>query len=97
MALVAAGGYALATILMKLMAEATSPLLIAGVAAILAVTVTAEVLLLRQVDLGLAYIAVIATETILVLGFAFVIGEPLTAREMAGGALVITGAAMVAF
>ncbi|SNT39821.1 hypothetical protein [Tropicimonas sediminicola] len=97
LAIVAAIGYALATLLMKLTAESATLLLIAAIGVVLAVTVTSEIFLLRQVDLGMAYIAIIATETLLVLGITFIIGEPLTPKEMIGGALVITGAAMVSF
>lgn len=97
LAIAAAIGYALATFLMKLTAESATVLLIAAIGGVLAVTVASEIFLLRQVDLGMAYIAIIATETLLVLAVTFVIGEPLTAREMFGGALVIAGAAMVSF
>lgn len=97
LAIGAAVGYALATLLMKLTAEGATLLLVVAIGVVLAVTVASEVLLLRQVDLGMAYIAIIATETLLVLGITFLVGETLTPREMAGGALVITGAAMVSF
>ncbi|SNT16424.1 hypothetical protein [Tropicimonas sediminicola] len=97
LALGAALGYTIATIIMKYMADTTDTLLIGAVAAVLALTVIAEVHLLRQVDLGLAYVAIIATESILVLLFALMIGETLSPREMAGAALVVAGAVMVSF
>ena len=97
MALVAAAGYALATFLMKITAETGNLFPVAAIAVVLCVTVVAEILLMREVDLGLAYIAIIATETLLVLACTFVIGEPLSAREIAGGALVVSGAALVSF
>lgn len=97
LALGAALGYTIATILMKYMADRVDTLLIAAVAVVLVLTVVAEVQLLKQVDLGLAYVAIIATESILVLLFAYFIGESLSPRELVGGALVVTGAVMVSF
>lgn len=95
-ALVAAGGYAIATLLMKLMAEngfALTPVL--GIGLIFVATVMAEVFLMRQVDLGIAYIVVVGVETLLVLGAAYYIGEGLSARELLGGAFVVAGMTMV--
>ena len=97
LALIAALGYALATFLMKLAAGTPSMVLLAFLAIILMGTVSAEIFLLRQVDLGLAYIAIIATETLLVLCYAFAIGEGLSGRELLGGVFVIAGVALVSF
>ncbi|GGC18256.1 hypothetical protein GCM10011363_38610 [Marivita lacus] len=95
---IAAGlGYAVATILMKIASHETTTVLIGTIAIVLAAVVTAEILLLRQVDLGLAYIAIMATETLLVLGAAYFVGQPLSGRELAGGALVLAGVAIVSF
>lgn len=97
LAVAAAIGYALATLLMKMAAESPAMLVFAGIAIALMATATAEVLLLRQVDLGMAYIAIIATETLVVLAATVLIGEPLSAKQMLGGALVIAGATLVSF
>ncbi|MCB1336117.1 MAG: 5-aminolevulinate synthase [Maritimibacter sp.] len=97
LAVAAAIGYALATLLMKIAAGNPTLLIAAAICAALVATAMAEVLLLRQVDLGLAYIAIIATETLVVLAASYLIGEPLTAKQMAGGALVVLGASLVSF
>ena len=66
-------------------------------AIVLLATVFAEIALLRKVDLGLAYIAIIATESLLVLAYALWIGEGLSVREWTGAGLVIVGATMVSY
>lgn len=97
LAISAGVGYAIATLLMKLAAENTTTVIVGAIVLVLAGVVTAEILLLREVDLGLAYIAIMATETILVLAATYFVGQPLSPRELAGGALVAVGVAMVSF
>ena len=60
-------------------------------------TVFAEIALLRRVELGLAYIAIIATESLLVLGYALYVGEGLSSREWLGAGFVIIGATLVSY
>lgn len=93
--LVAGVGYAVATILMKLASEDATTIILGAIVLMLAAVVTAEILLLRQVDLGIAYIAIMATETLLVLGATYFVGQPLSGRELAGGALVLAGVIVV--
>ncbi len=95
--IVAALGYGLATILMKILSERVDVLLPAVLATILIATVFAEITLLRKVELGLAYIAIIATETLLILGFALYVGEGLTISEWLGAGFVIIGATLVSY
>ena len=95
--LVAALGYGLATILMKTLSDRVDLILPTMLAIVLLATVFAEIALLRKVDLGLAYIAIIATESLLVLGYALWIGEGLSVREWMGAGFVIAGAAMVSY
>lgn len=97
LAIAAGVGYAIATILMKIASEDATTIVIGAIALMLAGVVTAEILLLRQIDLGLAYIAIMATETLLVLGAAYFVGQPLSGREIAGGVLVLAGVAIVSF
>lgn len=97
LALAAALGYGVSTILMKHFSYGYALLPLALLVAVLTGTVVSEVLLLRQVELGLAYIAIIATESLLVLTYAFVIGEGLSRQEMAGAAFVLVGVALVSF
>lgn len=97
LAIAAGVGYAIATLLMKIASESTTVAVIGGIALVLAGVVTAEILLLRQVDLGVAYIAIMATETLIVLAATYFIGQPLSGRELTGGMLVVLGVAMVSF
>jgi small multidrug resistance pump len=97
LAITAGVGYAVATVMMKVAAENTTSLIVGSIFLILAVVVAAEILLLRQMDLGVAYIAIIATETLLVLAATYFVGQPLSAKELAGGAFVVLGVALVSF
>jgi len=92
----AAVGYAIATVGMKLTAGGValsgSALLIAGFAA----AAIAEVVLLRDASLGQLYMMIIGVETLVVLTYAWTIGEGLAAHQLAGGALVVVGVAVLA-
>ncbi len=91
----AALGYVAATYLMKLVAQSGNCGYVGMIAPALLLSVVAEILLLRRVELGLAYIAIIAVETLLVLAIASAIGEGLSPREWLGGSLVIAGTLLV--
>jgi drug/metabolite transporter (DMT)-like permease len=92
----AAGGYALAAIAMKLMAQSgTTHAMLLALVVFFVVIVLAEVQLLRHMDLSNVYIAIIAAETVMVLAYAVWAGETLTAREIAGGGMVIAGTILV--
>lgn len=97
LAIAAGVGYAIATLLMKTAADNTTLFVIATIALVLAAVVTAEILLLRQIDLGVAYIAIMATETMLVLAATYFVGQPLSVKELTGGALVVIGVSLVSF
>lgn len=97
LAIAAGVGYAIATLLMKTASGHTTVLVVGMIGLVLAAVVTAEILLLRQVDLGAAYIAIMATETLLVLAATYFVGQPLSAKELTGGVLVIVGVSMVGF
>jgi len=92
--LVAAFGYALATIGMKLAANnwtlVASAIIVAGFVA----ATLAEVVLLQKADLGVIYITIIGVETLMVLAFAAAIGETPDLETLAGAGLVIAGIAL---
>lgn len=67
--------------------------LIIGMA--LGLAVLAEIALLRQHSLGLTYITILGAETLIVLTVAFLIGEGLGPRELAGAGLVLAGTAVI--
>ena len=89
--IVTASGYVLATVGMKLIATAGTAPGFYALAAGIVVIILAEVALLRQTDLALAYIGVMAAETLLVLLYAMAIGEMFTLRQGAGAAMVLVG------
>lgn len=90
--LLAAGGYALATAGMKLAAHGQ----VSRTAIVLIVigflfAASAEVILMTRSELAVVYVAVISTETLLVLMLAFAFGEHLNPRQIAGGILALVG------
>jgi drug/metabolite transporter (DMT)-like permease len=89
--MLAAGGYALATVGMKIASEAPGPLALALLAAGFAAAVAAEIILLRQADLPVVYIAIVVGETALILAYSWLIGEMPSSRQLAGGAMVMAG------
>ncbi len=95
LAVLAAMGYGVATIGMKL-ASGHWTFLAFGLIALGFVAATqAEVVLMRGVTLGALYLMIIAIETLIVLTYAYSIGEGLSARDMSGGVLIFLGLAIV--
>ncbi|MEM6578690.1 MAG: 5-aminolevulinate synthase [Pseudomonadota bacterium] len=94
-AVTAAAGYGIATIGMKLAsAEWTAAALALILLGFIAAT-QAEVVLMRSIPLGELYLIIIALETLIVLGYAYSIGEGLSSRDAAGGMLILMGLAIV--
>lgn len=94
--LITALGYVLATLGMK--GAANGALILGGLLAFggFLAAFVAEVILMRQTHLSVLYLLIIGVETILILGFAFGIGEGLSLRQAIGASLVLTGLAIVA-
>ena len=91
----AALAYAAATFGIKLASTAvTVTALVLIIGGFFLATVT-EAALLRQTDLGVAYLAIIAVETLAVLAIAALIGEGLNFKQMLGAGFVLTGIALV--
>ena len=88
-------GYGAATLAMNAASTTPSPFAITAIVLCLGLAVLTEVLLSQRTDLGLAYIAVLAAETTIIILVASAIGEGLGLRDMAGGALVLVGAAIL--
>lgn len=93
--LIASIGYGAATIGMKAASTSVSLFAILAIAVCLAAAVLAEVVLLRQVHLGLAYVVILGVETVLVLITAYALGEGLGPRQMTGAMLVLIGAGVI--
>ncbi|WP_306736935.1 5-aminolevulinate synthase [Marimonas arenosa] len=92
---VAALGYAIATIGMKLASGNWTLLALALLLVGFYAATHAEVTLMRNIDLGALYLVIIAVETVVVLGFAWLIGEGLGPRDALGGVLVLAGLAVI--
>lgn len=88
---ITAFGYTLTTIGMKVIVTQSSALgwllLVLG----LGTFVVAEIELLRQTKLAVAYIAILAAETLLVIGYSASIGEFFSLRQAFGAGLVMVG------
>ncbi|WP_371223276.1 5-aminolevulinate synthase [Roseovarius sp. 2305UL8-3] len=95
LALMAAMGYGLATIGMKLASGHWT--MLAGGLILLGffAAMQSEIILMRGVELGVLYLVIIAAETLIVLGYAFAIGEGLSLRESFGALLIFAGIAVV--
>lgn len=95
LALMAAVGYGLATIGMKLASGHWT--MLAGILILLGffAAMHAEITLMRDVELGVLYLVIIAAETLIVLGYAFAIGEGLNLRESLGGVMILAGLMVV--
>ncbi len=89
--LITALSYTLATVGMKLVSQDVvttgATIMVVG----LVVAVLAEIALLRKTDLSIVYITIVASETILVLLYAAMIGEGFGLRQATGAALVVAG------
>lgn len=92
---VSALGYTVATIGMKLASTGITAVAVGIIVLGFVAATLAEVSLLRGADLGVIYITIIGVETLLVLGFAALIGEGLDLRRVAGAGFVIVGIALV--
>lgn len=93
--LLAALGYSGATIGMKMGSSAVTVLAIVVMAAGFVLAAVSEVIILRSADLGIVYISIIGVETLIVLTYAWSIGEGLNLRQLGGAGLVLAGLAVV--
>jgi len=87
--------YAVATFAMKQASDAPNVLLYAMIALCFSVAAITEIIVLRQMNLGIAYILILATESLLVVSLAGLVGEGFGPRELAGAGLVLVGTAIL--
>ncbi len=87
--------YAAAAVGMKWASDGHGVAAAVLIVACLGVAAVLEIILLQRVSLGLAYVAILVAETLLILGVAMAMGEGLNARQMAGAAMVLAGAAVI--
>ena len=95
LAVLAAIGYGVATIGMKLASDNWSTPAFTLISLGFVAAVLAEIVLMRGITLGVLYLVIIAFETIIVLGYAFAIGEGLSPKEALGGVMILLGLAVV--
>ena len=95
LALSAATGYALATWGMKAASGGLSPTAILVMAGGFTAAAVAEVMLLRHAHLSTIYVTIVAVETLLVISYAYTIGEGFTAIQVGGAGLVLAGLALL--
>lgn len=95
LAVIAALGYGIATIGMKVASGqwtlVAAVLIIAGFIA----ATQSEIVLMRDIHLGELYLVIIAVETLVVLSYAYAIGEGLSPRDAAGGVLILIGLGVI--
>ncbi len=89
--LTAALAYAIATAGIKMASTIISPPALALIFMGFALATVAEIVLLRQADLGVIYIAIVTVETLMVLTLAAFIGEGLNMKQLFGAGLVLAG------
>jgi multidrug transporter EmrE-like cation transporter len=93
--LVAALGYSTATIGMKMGSSALTGIAIAIMVVGLAAAIFGEILVLKSSDLGPIYIAIIGIESLIVMLYAWYIGEAMSLRQIGGAGLVVFGLILV--
>jgi uncharacterized membrane protein len=93
--LVASLGYSGATIGMKMASDIWSKNAVLFLLSGFLAATFAEIILMRGINLGVLYLVIIAVETLIVLTYAFSIGEGLTPRQIVGAGFVLVGLAVV--
>ncbi|ARE82603.1 conserved membrane hypothetical protein [Roseovarius sp. EC-HK134] len=88
-------GYSIATIGLKMGSSTISLAAIGLVALGFGAAALCEIEILRHVDLGVVYISIIGLETLIVLSYAWFIGEALSVRQIGGATMVLAGLAVV--
>jgi small multidrug resistance pump len=93
--LMAASGYSVAKIGLKMGATALNGAAVLVIALGLGAAVVGELTALRNANLGPIYIAIIGTESLIVMLYAWFIGEPLSTRQIGGAGMVVAGLILV--
>ncbi|HHI69844.1 MAG TPA: 5-aminolevulinate synthase [Rhodobacteraceae bacterium] len=93
--LAASLGYSGATIGMKMASGAWSATAVLFLLSGFLAATFAEIILMRGINLGALYLIIIAVETLIVLAYAFSIGEGLTTQQIVGAGFVLVGLAIV--
>lgn len=95
LAIIAALGYGVATIGMKFASGQWTVVAITLIILGFVAATQSEVVLMRDIHLGELYLVIIAVETLVVLSYAYAIGEGLSMRDAAGGVLILLGLGVI--
>jgi small multidrug resistance pump len=93
--MLSATGYAVATAGMKLASGGVTFVAVSLMAFGLVGAVIGEIILLRHSELGVIYMCILATESLLILGLAIFWGENFTEMQIFGAVLVLSGLFLV--
>lgn len=91
----AAGGYALATLGMKLASDQLNTVALALMIVGFVAAAALEIVLLKNANLALIYIGIMVVESVLVMVFAAMLGDTLTVKQLSGAAMVLLGFMLV--
>lgn len=90
-----AGGYAVATLGMKLASDQLNAQALTLIVIGLASAALAEIVVLRHANLAVIYLGIIAFESLLVLSISAVVGDTLSAQQVLGASLLLLGVGLV--
>lgn len=90
----AALGYTVATVGMKLAADRSYGLAAVAIIAGFAVVIVTEIFLLRRADMTIVYVTIIGVETLMILAAGAMMGEVVDMRRILGAGCVVAGIAL---
>jgi len=92
--ILAALGYTVATVGMKLAADRSYALAAVLIIAGFALVIVTEIFLLRRADMTIVYVTIIGVETIMILAAGAMMGEVVDMRRILGAGCVVVGIAL---
>lgn len=90
----AALGYTVATVGLKLAADRSYGLAVALIIAGFALVIVTEIFLLRRADMTIVFVAIIGVETLMILAAGAMMGEVVDMRRILGAGCVVAGIAL---
>ncbi|WP_139257551.1 5-aminolevulinate synthase [Natronohydrobacter thiooxidans] len=93
--ILAAAGYTVATVGLKLAAERSYALASVLIFAGFLLVIVTQIFLLRRTDLTIVYVTIIGVETLMILAVGAMMGEVVDMRRILGAGCVVAGIALV--
>lgn len=93
--MLAALGYTVATVGMKLAADRSYALAAALILSGFVLVIVTEIFLLRRADMTTVYVTIIGVETLMILAAGAMMGEVVDMRRILGAGCVVAGIALV--